>query len=533
MQIMSSRITPKSANIDNSAPSKPEQSQLPEQPNDQFKDLVVKGAYASGGALAGVGLGVVTGGVLSTLTGTPALTTVGGVMGALGGAGTAFAVADSENKAETLRQVGLGWTGASIGAAAGQYIAGGMLQHVAQAAGLHSIAAAAPFVGTATGALLGAYTPMSNSSGQVPEILIKATAVSTGGAVGLFLGTAGKAWAMSNPAMAHMGTIAPALGSLTGAAIGLAASLDGENKLVGKAASGLAGSAFYYGVGSVAGAIAHAAGGSSLYTHAFPAIGAIAGGLLAQDVEHMFNLSDPGPAEKIASRAGATLLGGMAGTMVGDVAGHILTGITGQDIYSNIGFAVGAANGGLMGLTAKGVDTKDAIPASIITTFGVGLGALGGAGLTYLTGNPLYNQVGGIVGGVNGALGAMEFMEIGSRKALPTALSGTVGLGLGAVAGTALSAVTGHSIYENAGAASGLVSGVLLGLDKSGAVDTKGAAETISGAVAGVGVGALLGASLNALTGQEIWGLALPALGAAAGGLGVLAATLTKEDGGQ
>lgn len=539
MDIKTSRRAPvqraKAAN--NSSEVQNQNGQEPQEPKDKFKDMVVKGAYASGGALAGVGLGVATGGLLSSLTGATSLTTVGGVLGAVGGAGTAVAVIDSEDKGKTLRQVGLGWTLASVGSGAGQFIAGPLLQQLATAAGSGAIATAAPFIGTAVGAVVGAAIPMNGEKGTVPEALQRGAVTSGLASLGLIVGTAGKAWAMMDPRVAHMGTIAPFLGAAAGGLGGFSISrnvvsgIESEN--LEKAATSLGGSAFYYGIGSVAGAFAHLAGGSSAYTYAFPAMGAAAGALLG------FGATGYGDektqSEQLANHGGIALLGAGAGTMAGDVLGNILTAATGQSIYANTGFALGAAQGGLMALAANGLDTKKAVPISLLTTIGTTIGttvgALGGAGLTALTGNNLYNQIGGVVGGINGGLGSMEAMEIDTKGAFEVGMFGSAGLAVGELAGTALTAVTGHNLYANTSGIAGLANGVVLGLDKSGLVDTKGAAETLSGAMGGVGVGALLGASLDALTGNEIWGIALPVLGAAAGGLGVLATVMSKEDG--
>jgi hypothetical protein len=503
------------------AEAKPVDQELAGDDESRFKDLVTKGAYASGGALAGVGLGVATGGVMSNLMGTSSLMTAGGVLGAIAGAGTAVSLADSENKKETLTKVALGWGGASIGSAAGQFLGLNVLGPLATSAGMPSVATLAPFLGTATGALTGAAIPNIESSGEMLKLVRHGAGVSVLGSIGLTLGLAGKLWAIRTPGMEHMGSFGPILGAATGAAIGHSIATD--NVIADRVARTSFGTSAGYGVGSVVGGIAHSIGGSSLYTLALPAAGALAGSLTAYATRSYGESEVPYGHE---AGIGATVVGSAAaGTLAGDALGHLLTAATGHSLYSQMGFLVGGLNGAGIGsvIAAPTEITRKAAGFSLLTTSGLTVGALAGSALTAATGHDVYNQFGSALGALNGAAGGLEAIGIDTKKGQPILLSGTAGIGGGALVGSALSAITGHSVYGQMGAVAGGVSGALLAVDKTGLLDTRGGAETLAGATAGTGVGALLGSSLDYLTGQQIWGVALPVLGAAAGGLSALA----------
>ena len=117
--------------------------------------------------------------------------------------------------------------------------------------------------------------------------------------------------------------------------------------------------------------------------------------------------------------------------------------------------------------------------------------------------------------------------EIASKAAVLTATTG-FGTTIGDLAGSALTAVTGHGIYKQAGAIAGATNGALAGLSLNG-VNTLKAGPSVIGATAGTATGALLGAALSRLTGQGLWGIVMPALGAAAGGLSGAAAAFQAE----
>lgn len=437
--------------------------------SEKITDMIVKGAYGSGGAVAGTGLGIVTGGILANLTGTPSLTSVGGVLGAVGGAGTAVVMAGSENKMQALGQMAAGWGGAAAGAAAGQWVAGNVLGSFATAAGYEGLAAAAPFLGTAAGAIAGSIGPAAMVA--PPAKLHKmAAGISFMGGIGLGVGTAAKAFVVGNSGLAHMIPGAPIIGTLAGAAIGNYLASENGDELANDLRKIGTGGALTYGAGAVVGGLVHTAGFHGAYSIGLPLAGALAGGLLGYSAKDSYD-DELTKAQQLSHKAGLGILGGAGGMLVGDLVGQGLTALTGSPIYEGVGFALGATNGVLTGLEHAEFDTKNAAE---------------------------------IVG------------------------SGTAGVVGGALLGYGLTALTGNNIYATAGAAVGAINGGLLVADATEVLDTKGVAATLAGTTAGVTLGALLGATLDSLAGQSVMSSVFPILGAAAGGLSSLAYVRTK-----
>lgn len=487
----------------------------------RIKDVVTKSAFASGGALAGVGLGVATGGVLSSLTGAGSMTSVGGVLGALAGAATAVAVSGSDQKVDTLQKVGLGWAAASVGSGVGQVVGGATLGAAAQALGYTTLATAAPFIGTATGALLGAAIPLANSDSDTAKLVKQGALVAGLGSLGLTLGTAGQAIAAASTGLENFAMAAPVIGLAAGTTLALSQFSDSPKAAA--AARMAIGGPVGYALGNGMAVLANKVN-TVLPSFVFSTVGGVGGALLALG-------SAEGQRTELEVRSaqiGMSLVTGSTGLAIGELAGDILATATGNSLHRVAVPALGAVTGGLLGAHLQGLDTDRYSGAAILGGFTLAAGAVGGAALTFLSGNPLYNQLGTAVGSVNGVLAGMEVAGVDTRKALPITFSASAGAGIGAATGEFLTHLTGNSLYSAAGPIVGLVNGAALGAELSGAVKTKGITEGLTGATAGVATGALLGASLQHLTGHGVWGLALPVLGGLAGGLGVAAVKLNK-----
>lgn len=502
----------------------PKSAQPPEQDKSWLKDAVVKGAYASGGALAGVGLGVATGGVIGNLTGS-SLSTVGGVLGALGGAASAVSVSDSENVSESLTKVALAWGGASLGAGLGQVVALHTIGGLAAHAGMPILASAAPFVGTATGAIVGAALPLAEGTDKLAQGAKHGAMISALGTIGLTAGLAGRAFLAGTPELASMGYIAPFLGAASGATLGNAAILGDESKGAVNALKMSWGTSTGYTVGTALGAVATVAGGSALYQSAFPVVGGVAGALWGYS-----GLTGESqlPGQKLAEKSAAVMGTSSLGVLGGDLVGNVLSLVSGQDIYRQVGPLVGGLHGASVGLESVGLDTRNAAEVALMTSGGLSVGVLAGEMLSAATGHQLLAGLGPVVGAANGAAVGLEMKGVDTKKVQPVLGATTLGLTAGALGGALVTGVTGHSLYNQLGAAAGSISGGLLGLEHHTGLDTKGAAQGVAGTVGGTAVGALLGASLKALTGQGVWTYVLPALGAAAGGLSALALKISR-----
>lgn len=477
MYIKSSKITHAPLAVHNGSGASP--APKPESPGaandyvtisvskDQVKNAVVKGAFATGGALAGVGLGVVTGGALAQMTGFSSLTTAGGVLGALGGAGTAYAVSGKDDKQQTLTTVALGWGGASVGAIAGQWAIGGILGALGEAAGSGIVAGTAPLVGTTAGSAVAAAIALSGEDSELAKTVQTGGAIAGLGTLGLTVGTTLRSLMVYNEVAGHAAAFAPVMGAVSGGLLGLSLNSKNPGSLQYKLAAPIGLGTVGYGLANVLGMAVTSAGGSVAYTYGLPLAGTIVGGALG--------LADMNPKyDKPAGTIAASTLGASLGTMAGDLGGHLLSSVCQQTFHTQMGPVMGAVGGALAGLEAAGIDTKGGAQIVGGAAGGWVAGGLAGSALSLLTGHPIYSQVGSVIGAVNG----------------------------------------GTQVAES-----------------TGKLDTRGAGITLMGATAGVGVGAALGAAIETVTGQSFWGVALPALGGVAGGLSGLAHVLTRDDG--
>lgn len=409
---ISSSLRPKQViAAQSSAPQGPPSHEEPQDTGISAQDIVTKGAYATGGALGGVGLGVVTGNLMTSLTGVPLFSSVGGIAGGLGGAATGLAVSDSQNRGRTMYRVFAGWAGSSVGSLAGQSVATAAGQALSASGAAPWIGAVAPVVGTAVGALAGATLPLVGADGKIPTLVKNGAKTGLGVAAGLGIGAGIQAIVANGaPVLAPAATVAPILGAV---ALGSMV-LNGTSKdeRFGETfASTSAVSAFGYALGMVGGGFAQLAGASQAASLATPIAGAIGGALYGYS-----GSSRELPGQKTADKAAGVVTGAGVGTTLGDLGGMALTAVTGNDIYRNAGSVVGGLNGALIGLSASGVDSHKATPAVVGATAGTATGALIGAALENLTGQTVWGVVMPVLGAAAGGLSSVA-ATFGSAKA--------------------------------------------------------------------------------------------------------------------
>ncbi len=360
-------------------------------------DLVTKGAYAAGGALGGVGLGVATGQVMSSLTGSDIFSSMGGVMGGLGGAVTALAVSKSDNKTQSMLRVFGGWAGSSAGSLAGQYVIGNIAQNLAAAGAAPWIGALGPLLGTAVGGLYGAALPLADADTGAAAILKHSAVASLAGTAGIGLGAAVQiAVANGAPALAPLSMIAPTLGAI---ALGSTA-LDLRNA-GGKPVAVLAPMSFYGGIGYAVGMAIGGAVDSTIGTFVAPVSGLLTGafGGYTKSTEDL-------PHKDLTEKAAIVSATTGIGTLVGELAGHGLTAVTGNSLYSQVAGMIGAANGAALGLSAAGVNTHKVTPTFFGASVGTATGALLGTALSKLTGQEIWGLVMPVLGATAGGLSA-------------------------------------------------------------------------------------------------------------------------------
>lgn len=410
MQIQSSRLTgPNAGKATQTQPTPTNADSSESAPSDSFdftaEEIVTKGAFAAGGALGGVGLGVVTGNIMNSIANTSISTGVGGTLGGIGGAITALAISDSDKKGQSMLRVFGGWAGSSAGSLAGQYVIGGLGQAMSAAGAAPWIGSIAPLLGTAVGGLGGAALPLQGAEGKVAELVTDSAMTGLAGTAGIGIG--GIMQLMVNgaaPVLGPAAEVAPALGAAALGSLVLATRKE-NNEVINATGATFVGAGIGYTLGMVAGGIANALGASPVAALAAPASGLIAGGLGGYTVSEL-------PGHKFAEKAGVTAgLTGL-GTVVGDIGGNVLTAITGNEIYSQFGTAVGAGNGLLVGLSVGDVDTHKAAPSLFGGTAGIATGALLGTALSALTGQETWKVVmpvlGGVAGGLSGAAAAFQ-----------------------------------------------------------------------------------------------------------------------------
>lgn len=413
MQILST-TRPVAANPKN--PSGP--SAKPEKTDITPQDIVTKGAYLTGGALGGVGVGVVTGKVMSDLTGISMFSSVGGVAGALGGAASAYALSGNANKKEALVRVSAGWVGGSLGSAAGQFVLGKAGEALVAAGASSYLGAAGPLVGTLVGGLGGASLPMSSDTktGKLMKRVAVSSLAATAGTYGG--GLAQSLLATNVPALSTAAALAPVVGGLAAGSIAHSYTIDSRQATAAAYSGGFGAAGF--GAGLLAGGLASTVTGSAFYTAGLPVIGMAAGALLGGGAgleETNRSQETDSRAEKFFAASG-TIAGAGVGAAIGDAVGHGLQMLTGNSIYAQAGMAVGGVNGLLGGLSMHGIDTHKVAPTVAGATAGVAGGALLGHVLSAISGQQIWGTVLPVLGGAAGGLSclAATFQQPGKAE---------------------------------------------------------------------------------------------------------------------
>ncbi len=387
------------------------------------KSLVAKGAYAAGGALGGTGLGVVTGLALSNLSGNPVFGQLGGVIGIAGGVAAGLAASKGDlNKEALTRSVG-SWVGASAGASGGMWALGAIGGALAQNGASAVLATSGALMGAAAGGLVGAALPFIGVKGPISNTLKNTAAVVGGGVSGAMLGgtaqslvtsmagdlfskkakeagmEAAQYLAQNVPQLSTVLAPIPLMLGVVGAFSTLSGTHTGSSKtgkaLVTARDAGI-GSTIGYGVGAAVGGVINAFGATTAYSIGTPIVGAAIGSLIALDGHRSDKTS------VYATAAGTTALAAV-GVGVGDAIGHGLTALTGNPLYSQIGAIAGGANGLVGGLRANDVN-KNGFEVVTGLVSGGASGALLGAGISALTGQPIWNTVMPILGAAAGTL---------------------------------------------------------------------------------------------------------------------------------
>lgn len=413
MQILST-TRPVAANLNN--PSGP--SAKPEKTDITPQDIVTKGAYLTGGALGGVGVGVVTGKVMSDLTGISMFSSVGGVAGALGGAASAYALSGNANKKEALLRVSAGWVGGSLGSAAGQYVLGKAGEALVAAGASPYLGAAGPLVGTLVVGLGGASLPMSSDTktGKLMKRVAVTSLAATAGTYGG--GLAQSLLATGVPALSTAAALAPVVGGLAAGSIAHSYTSQSPQAMAAAYSGGFG--AVGFGAGLLIGGLASGITGSAFYTAGLPVIGMATGALMGGGAgleESNRSESFKPVSDKLFTAAGV-VAGGGVGAVIGDAAGYGLQALTGNSIYAQAGMAVGGVNGILAGLSANGVDTHKVTPTLLGTTAGVAGGAVLGHVLSAISGQQVWGTVLPVLGGAAGGLGSLAatFQQPGSAE---------------------------------------------------------------------------------------------------------------------
>jgi hypothetical protein len=402
-----------------------------------FKDVVTKGAFTAGGALGGTGLGVATGMALSNVSGNAIFGQFGGVAGAVGGAAIGLAASQQGVSKENLAKSVGSWVGASVLSSGGMWVVGKASAHLAAHGASVLLGVNGPLLGAVTGGLVGAAIPFVASDGKISNQLKNAAAVSLGGTAGALAGGGLQAL-----------VTAPLAKSIAGL---------GKEPVTAAALQ----------------QVAHTMPQLTTMLAPLPYLGATVLALSALDFK---NNPDPWEPEKPNLKA----------------ARNTALATTG-------GYLGGAALGSLASFAFN------ASPAYLVAAPLVGATA---AGLTYL--------------------GEHQSGENGYTKAAKTVFTTGLGAGVGDAIGNGLTALTGNDLYRNIGATAGAVNGLAAGLNWSGIDDKKGL-PVVTGLLSGGASGVLLGAGISALSGQSVWNTVVPVLGAATGALTGLALSLEKH----
>ncbi len=393
-----------------------------QQPEDTFRSSVTRAAYAGCGALGGLALGAVSGQVMSHLTSNPVFSSLGGGVGAVGGAATSLALALSDQPVHMGRVFG-SWAGSSAGATGGMYLMRELGSYLAGQGAAAYFGSHGALIGAAGVGLAGGGLAFAGDRSKVGKIARSAAKAGAGITVGLALGGAAQAaLATCAPALTSLGVTAPAVLAGTLGLVGVQNEInrgwvDGYEykpsvETLDLAAKTVVGGAAGYLAGSLLAGFAVTAGGSPVYLAAAPALGGAIG--LAGSF---------GSVRSNERLTGLALAAGVAGgsAMVGDLLGHGLSALTGLPAFKMLGPATGAVAGASFELDRQGRLPKYIAPAAIGFAAGSTAGTLLGAGLTALTGHSAYQIAGSAIGSVAGVLaglaGRAHADQGGSRQA--------------------------------------------------------------------------------------------------------------------
>ena len=378
----------------------------PAPPKDTFKKNVTRAAYASGGALGGLALGAVSGEVMSHLTQNPIFSSLGGGVGAIGGAATSLALSLSDEPVSIGRTFG-SWAGASAGATGGMYLMRGLGEHLATFG-------AAPYFGT-HGALIGAVgiglagtgVAFSFDESKVGKITKSGAKAGAGAALGMMAGGTIQSMLSSQPQLAPLTATAPFVLAGALALVGVQNEVnrgwlngyeEPKSKRLDTATKSAAVATLGYAVGSAISGVALSVGGSAAYSVLGPSVGAAVGAVsMLASIKKSETLSDL--AATTAAAGGAAVLG--------DAIGHGLTALTGQPAFQILGAATSAVTGASAMLGHQKRINKYVAPITLGFTSGTVTGTLLGAGLTALTGHSAYQLAGTIIGAAAGVFAGM------------------------------------------------------------------------------------------------------------------------------
>jgi hypothetical protein len=358
-----------------------------------LKKAINGAAYATGGALGGLALGAVSGKVMSFVTHNDVFTTYGGGIGAIGGAATSLAISLSDEPVSLVRTFG-SWTGASAGATGGMYVLKGLGNLLAENGASALFGSQGALLGAAAGGLAGAGVAFAGDNSKFGKIAKTTASTATGVTVGLLAGGAVQAF-LAGGAMAAVSAPLPLVAAAAAGMVGL------NNKINPgwvqnyrfKANSETTNTATKSVLSGAAGyGVGFIAGGIAQAAGGNAAY-ALAGPALGAAVGAGLALGELTGSKNLTHVAGTAGLAG-AGTLAGNLAGYGLSLVTGQGVFSGAGALAGAITGGALYLDANGKAGRYTLPVAGGLSVGTGVGALLGAGLSALTGHSIYQNIG-------------------------------------------------------------------------------------------------------------------------------------------
>lgn len=349
-----------------------------------------------------------------------------------------------------------------------------------------------------------------------------------------------------NQLFAQFGGVAGAVG---GAAIGFSASHKGVSKenlarSVGSwAGASVLSSAGMWAVGNATASLA-SSGASAILGANGALIGAVAGGLVGAAVPLAGN---KGKVSNVLINSANVAAGGTAGVLAGaGLQAMVRTNV--EQVVPQLSALLApvpiiTATAGALTLSDfrynQGYNTeKPTLRKARNTSWAAGAGYAGGAAVGavahhLLQGSANYLVAAPVIGASAAGLACLgahhENQDDNAYyKASQMVFMTGLGAGVGDAIGHGLSALTGYSLYRNIGATAGAVNGLTAGMRWAGLDDKKGL-PLATGLLSGGASGALLGAGVTALSGQGVWQIAMPVLGAATGALTGLALSMQKE----